>query len=123
MWIIYSLTSRKKIEFLTTLKGDLSPESFSDELVNKTLGSIRAMQEIQTKNGELGCHRYIISNNQTAQNIFEVFAMIRLSNWEEPTVDVAPLFETITDLTIAQKVMDIVYSNPTYRKSLAVKRG
>jgi phosphoenolpyruvate carboxylase len=108
----------EKIEFLTTLKGDLSPDSFSDELVNKTLGSIRAMQEIQTKNGQLGCHRYIISNNQTAQNIFEVFAMIRLSNWEAPTVDVAPLFETITDLSIAPTVMDIVYSNPTYRNHL-----
>ena len=79
------------------------------------------MQEIQTKNGELGCHRYIISNNQTAQNIFEVFAMIRLSNWEEPTVDVAPLFETITDLSIAPKVMDIVYSNPTYRNHLRTR--
>jgi phosphoenolpyruvate carboxylase len=115
------LDEAEKIEFLTTLKGNLSPESFSDELVNKTLGSIRAMQEIQTKNGQLGCHRYIISNNQTAQNIFEVFAMIRLSNWEAPTVDVAPLFETITDLSIAPKVMDIVYSNPTYRNHLRTR--
>lgn len=115
------LDEAEKIEFLTTLKGDLSPDSFSDELVNKTLGSIRAMQEIQTKNGQLGCHRYIISNNQTAQNIFEVFAMIRLSNWEVPTVDVAPLFETITDLSIAPKVMDIVYSNPTYRNHLRTR--
>ena len=115
------LDEAEKIEFLTTLKGDLSPDSFSDELVNKTLGSIRAMQEIQTKNGQLGCHRYIISNNQTAQNIFEVFAMIRLSNWEAPTVDVAPLFETITDLSIAPKVMDIVYSNPTYRNHLRTR--
>ena len=115
------LDEAEKIEFLTTLKGDLSPESFSDELVNKTLGSIRAMQEIQTKNGQLGCHRYIISNNQTAQNIFEVFAMIRLSNWESPTVDVAPLFETITDLSIAPTVMDIVYSNTTYRNHLRTR--
>jgi phosphoenolpyruvate carboxylase len=115
------LDEAEKIEFLTTLKGDLSPDSFSDELVNKTLGSIRAMQEIQTKNGQLGCHRYIISNNQTAQNIFEVFAMIRLSNWEAPTVDVAPLFETITDLSIATKVMDIVYSNPSYRNHLRTR--
>jgi phosphoenolpyruvate carboxylase len=115
------LDEAEKIEFLTTIKGDLSPNSFSDELVNKTLGSIRAMQEIQTKNGQLGCHRYIISNNQTAQNIFEVFAMIRLSNWEAPTVDVAPLFETITDLSIAPKVMDIVYSNPTYRNHLRTR--
>lgn len=113
-----NLNENEKIEFLTTLQGDLSPESFKDELVYKTLGSIRAMKEIQKQNGELGCHRYIISNNQTAQNIFEVFAMIRLSDWEAPNVDVAPLFETISDLTIAPKVMDAVYSNPTYRNHL-----
>ena len=112
------LDESEKIDFLTTLKGDLLPEKFSDDLVNKTLGSIRAMQKIQSQNGELGCHRYIISNNQTAQNIFEVFAMIRLSNWESPTVDVAPLFETISDLSIAPKVMDVVYSDPTYRNHL-----
>ena len=113
-----NLNENEKIEFLTTLQGDLSPESFKDELVYKTLGSIRAMKEIQKQNGELGCHRYIISNNQTAQNIFEVFAMIRLSDWEAPNIDVAPLFETISDLTIAPKVMDAVYSNPTYRNHL-----
>lgn len=113
-----NLNENEKIEFLTTLQGDLSPERFKDELVYKTLGSIRAMKEIQKQNGESGCHRYIISNNQTAQNIFEVFAMIRLSDWEAPNVDVAPLFETISDLTIAPKVMDAVYSNPTYRNHL-----
>ena len=37
------------------------------------------------------------------------------------TVDVAPLFETITDLSIAPKVMDIVYSNPTYRNHLRTR--
>ena len=115
------LDESEKIDFLTTLKGDLLPEKFSDDLVNKTLGSIRAMQKIQSQNGELGCHRYIISNNQTAQNIFEVFAIIRLSNWESPTVDVAPLFETISDLSIAPKVMDVVYCDPTYRNHLRTR--
>ena len=115
------LDESEKIDFLTTLKGDLLPEKFSDDLVNKTLGSIRAIQKIQSQNGELGCHRYIISNNQTAQNIFEVFAIIRLSNWESPTVDVAPLFETISDLSIAPKVMDVVYSDPTYRNHLRTR--
>ena len=115
------LDESEKIDFLTTLKGNLLPEKFSDNLVNKTLGSIRAMQRIQSQNGELGCHRYIISNNQTSQNIFEVFAMIRLSNWESPSVDVAPLFETISDLSIAPKVMDVVYSDPTYRNHLRTR--
>lgn len=108
----------ERIEFLTSLKGDVSPDVFEDETVQKALGSIRAMKEIQQTNGEAGCNRYIISNNQTAQNIFEVFAMIRLSNWTTPSVDVVPLFETIPDLKIAVEVMDKVYSNPNYREHL-----
>ena len=108
-----------KISFLTALQGDVNPDSFEDETVRKALGSIRAMKEIQQTNGEAGSNRYIISNNQTAQNIFEVFAMIRLSDWANPSVDVVPLFETIPDLEIAIEVMDKVYSNPVYRAHLA----
>ena len=37
------------------------------------------MQKIQKSNGESGCHRYIISNNQTAINILEVFTMFKIS--------------------------------------------
>lgn len=109
----------ERISFLTSLTGDVDPDSFEDETVRKALGSIRAMKEIQQTNGEAGSNRYIISNNQTAQNIFEVFAMIRLSDWEAPSVDVVPLFETIPDLKIALEVMDKVYSNPVYREHLA----
>ncbi len=111
-------TEDERIAFLTSLQGDVKPDSFEDETVRKALGSIRAMREIQQTNGEAGCNRYIISNNQTAQNIFEVFAMIRLSDWSTPSADVVPLFETIPDLKIAVEVMDKVYSNPEYRQHL-----
>ena len=109
----------ERIAFLTSLQGDVNPDTFEDETVCKALGSIRAIKEIQQTNGEAGSNRYIISNNQTAQNIFEVFAMIRLSDWKSPTVDVVPLFETIPDLKVAVEVMDKVYSNPVYREHLS----
>ena len=115
-------TEDARIDFLTSLTGDVDPDSFEDETVCKALGSIRAMREIQQTNGEAGCNRYIISNNQTAQNIFEVFAMIRLSDWEAPDVDIVPLFETIPDLEVAVSVMDKVYGNPVYREHLT-RRG
>ena len=115
-------SEKERISFLTSLTGDVDPDTFEDETVRKALGSIRAMKEIQQTNGEAGSNRYIISNNQTAQNIFEVFAMIRLSDWTNPAVDVVPLFETIPDLKIALEVMDKVYSNPVYREHLS-KRG
>ena len=112
-------SEKERISFLTSLTGDVDPDTFEDETVRKALGSIRAMKDIQQTNGEAGSNRYIISNNQTAQNIFEVFAMIRLSDWTNPAVDVVPLFETIPDLKIALEVMDKVYSNPVYREHLS----
>jgi phosphoenolpyruvate carboxylase len=117
-----SMTEQEKMKVLPSLVGDLSLDLFQDDLVKKTLGSIRAMKQIQRSNGEKGCNRYIISNNQSALNVLEVFAMIRLSDWEVPSVDIAPLFETVPDLEVAPDVMDAIYSDPTYRAHLE-RRG
>ena len=87
-----------------------------------TLNSIRAMKLIQKLNGEKGSNRYIISNNQSALNIIEVFSMFRLSDWNNPTVDIVPLFETISDLKMASSVMKHVYENKIYRNHLK-RRG
>ena len=112
------LTVEDKIKFLSTIKGDLNPDSFKDNLVNSTLSSIRAMKLIQRSNGEKGSNRYIISNNQSALNIIELFTMFRLSNWSNPSIDIVPLFETISDLKVAAKVMESVYLDRTYRNHL-----
>jgi len=112
------LSEEKKIKILSKIKGDISPDLFDDELSISTLSSIRAMKEIQLNNGEKACNRYIISNNQSALNILEVFTMFRLSDWDNPTVDIVPLFETVSDLKVASKVMESVYSNPVYKKHL-----
>ena len=117
----YNETEDKKIDFLTGLEGDIMPEEFEDDNVVKTLNSIRAIKQIQENNGEIGCNRYIISNNQTAINIFEVYAMIKLSGFELPKIDIVPLFETIPDLEIAESVMEKVYSNSFYRKHLKTR--
>ncbi len=101
---------------------DLPPTIFSDEITHQTLESIRAMQVIQASNGERGCNRYIISNCQTLENILELFAMCRMSAWENPKVDFIPLFETIPDLDTAAAVMDGLFSNPIYKKHLE-RRG
>ena len=112
------LTVEDKIKFLSTIKGDLNPDSFKDNLVNSTLSSIRAIKLIQRSNGEKGSNRYIISNNQSALNIIELFTMFRLSNWSNPSIDIVPLFETISDLKVAAKVMESVYLDRTYRNHL-----
>ena len=81
------------------------------------------MQKIQKSNGESGCHRYIISNNQTAINILEVFTMFKISGWKKNTFDIIPLFETISDLDIAVEIMEKIYSNDAYRKHLSYRNN
>ena len=116
-----SLSVDKKIKILSNLSGDIPLDSFNDDLVVSTLGSIRAMKLIQNSNGEKGSNRYIISNNQSAVNILEVFSMFRLSDWNKPSIDVVPLFETVSDLNVASLVMESVYKNPVYRKHLSFR--
>jgi phosphoenolpyruvate carboxylase len=116
------LSNEEKIKILSKLKGNITLDSFSEkDLAVSILGSIRAMKTIQNSNGEMGSNRYIISNNQSAVNILEVFAMFKLSDWNTPSVDIVPLFETVSDLKVAANVMESVYNNTLYRKHLNLR--
>ena len=112
------LSEDDRFKALIQMTGDVPPTIFSDQITHRTLESIRSMQHIQKTNGERGCNRYIISNCQSLENILELFAMCRLSNWKEPTVDFIPLFETIPDLAEAGNVMRALFSNPIYKAHL-----
>ena len=109
----------QKLNFLSKLKGNLNPNDIKNTILKSTLESIRSIKTIQKSNGEKGSNRYIISNNQSAVNIMEVFAMFRLSDWSNPTVDIVPLFETVSDLENAESVMKAVYQNKNYRYHLS----
>ena len=113
-----ALSENEQIDFLNNVHGALDPESFEEEVVTKTLGSIYAMKTIQDENGERGSNRYIISNSQSALHVMQAFTFLRLCDWESPTADVAPLFETVPDLIAAPDVMEALYTNPTYSKHL-----
>lgn len=118
-----SLTVEKQIKILSKVKGTVDLSLFEDEEVSKTLRTIKAIKTIQETNGERAANRYIISNNQTALNVMQLYAMLKLVAFEDDlTVDIGPLFETITDLENAHLVMEELYTNPTYQKHLE-KRG
>lgn len=116
------LSEDEQCNILSGIKGAIDPESVSDEMAKATLSSIYAIKKIQAENGEAGANRYIISNNQTALHMLETFAMIRMCDWAQPTVDVIPLFETIPDLEVAGEVMEKLYTNPEYMAHLK-RRG
>ncbi len=117
----YELTEDQKIDVLSKIKGDLNPADFENEITRSTLESVQAIKTIQENNGEEGANRYIISNNESALNVMETFAMIRLNNWENPTVDIIPLFESVDDLQNAHQIMEQLYTNPEYSKHLKAR--
>ena len=117
------LSENKQINILSHIEDSVDISIFTDEIVTKTLGSIVAIKTIQKSNGERGANRYIISNNQTAVNVMETFAMFNLCGFKHNiTADIIPLFETINDLSNAESVMKTLYSNEEYMKHLA-QRG
>jgi len=114
----FSYSSEKRMELLATISGNISPDLFNDEMTKQTLDSIFAIKTIQENNGELGANRYIISNNESALNVMETYALFKLCNWENPSVDIVPLFESIDDLKDADKIMEQLYTNTEYAAHL-----
>lgn len=116
------MTEVDKMAVVSHLKFDLSQHFFENEMTRTTLETIKLMQEIQTENGEKGCNRYIISNNESALNVIETYAMFRLMGWENPTVDIVPLFESVDDLQNAHTIMEQLYQNSVYRQHLKERK-
>ncbi|RYY46831.1 MAG: phosphoenolpyruvate carboxylase [Chitinophagaceae bacterium] len=97
---------------------------FEDEVERDTIESARAVRSIQEINGEAGCHRYIISQCNSALNVIEVYGIFLLAGWkkENLSVDIVPLFETVEDLENAADIMRELYSNAAYKAHLG-RRG
>jgi phosphoenolpyruvate carboxylase len=114
----FELSENEKFEVLSTVKGNLDSNLFENEITKSTIESIQAIKQIQENNGEFGANRYIISNNESALNVMETFALFKLNNWENPSVDIIPLFESVEDLQSAHLIMEKLYSNSTYSNHL-----
>ena len=113
-------TEEEKINALTSISGIFDPELLDDPIHRDTIKSIVAIRIIHQFNGLDGCHRYIISQCNSALNDMEVFALFLLNGWkpEEINIDIVPLFETIDDLKNAADVMRTLYTNPVYKQHL-----
>lgn len=113
-----SWSHEEKVAFLTNNDIIVNEDEFEDPLVKDTFKTIRAIKEIQTKNGEKACHRYIISNSTSSCSVLEVLAMFKFCGIEEINVDIVPLFETIEGLDTARQSMDELYNLAYYKKQL-----
>ncbi|HWW43373.1 phosphoenolpyruvate carboxylase [Pedobacter sp.] len=118
------LSEAEKIKVLSFKSAKVIYPEQSDELINDTLQTISEIREIQNSNGELACHRFIISNCQQASDILQLVELFLWNGWNEEnlTIDFVPLFETVNDLEGASEIMETLYTHPFYRKHLE-KRG
>ena len=115
----FDFTESDQIQFLSNVNGKINLSYFSDELVLNTLNTIKVIKKIQINNGEKAANRYIISNNKTALNVMQLFAMLKLVAFNENlSIDICPLFETIEDLENASGVMKVLYENTAYSAHL-----
>lgn len=118
------LNEEEQIDVLLKLRFKPSSLKFEDPFITELLESFEVIGEIQDLNGEEGCHRYVISNCQSALDVVKVFqlANLILSKDDRLPLDIVPLFETIEDLLKAPEIMKALYSIPAYRDHLK-KRG
>ena len=115
----HDLSEKEQVAILSKVEGEVDLSLINDEETLKALETMKVIKTIQDENGEKAANRYIISNNQTTLNVMQLFAMLKLVAFQdELTVDIGPLFETITDLENAPKVMEELYTNPEYAKHL-----
>jgi len=119
----FELTEVEKIEVLSGVSGNLDAGVFENEITRSTIESIQSIRKIQENNGEFGANRYIISNNESALNVMETFALFKLNNWEDSSVDIIPLFESVDDLQNAYVIMEKLYTNPVYAAHLASRNN
>jgi phosphoenolpyruvate carboxylase len=119
-----ALNADEKINFLVNAPQVNINKDYSNDLVNDTFVNIHGIKKIQEINGEVGCSRYIISQNNTALNVLEVYGLFLASGWQKQylPIDIVPLFETIDDLQHASGIMETLYSNDTYRNHIT-QRG
>lgn len=96
------------------------PEHQQNPVLLSNLEAFAAISTIQAQNGEKGLCRYVISNTSSAFDVLELLTMLHLAGKfsQQVSVDIIPLFESITDLENATHIMEQLYKNDCYAAHL-----
>jgi phosphoenolpyruvate carboxylase len=114
------LSEAELIDILLHQNISLDANDYDEEIVKDTIKNVSQLAEIQVKNGEQGCNRYIISNSEDVFSMLYVYALFRWCGWadKEITFDIVPLFETMKGMDNAEATMQRLFSLKEYRKHL-----
>ncbi len=99
----------------------VSADQFDEGLIRETVLNISQLKEIQRKNGETGCNRYIISNSEDIYSVLYVFGLLRWCCWEKEAMpmDIIPLFESMDGMKNSETIMSELFDMPEYRSHVA----
>ncbi len=100
---------------------------YSDETRGE-LEICRAAAEVRRRYGDASIVNYVISKTDGVSDVLEVALLLREAGLLRPHEDrldlnIVPLFETITDLRNAGRVMDRLLSLPGYARFLPARNG
>jgi len=118
--ITNSLEELKKEELISILinnKISINENDFEDEIVKDTIKNIAQLKDIQSKNGEAGCNRYIISNSEDIFSVLFVYGLLKWAMTEEEQIpmDIIPLFESMEGMTNSETIMQELFEISEYR--------
>jgi phosphoenolpyruvate carboxylase len=120
-----NLSEVDKLKALSFRHAKIIYNGEQDSLIKDTLETIAQIKQMQQSNGEMACHRFIISNCQQASDILQLIELFLWNGWEaeELSIDFVPLFETVNDLSGAAEIMEILYTNDFYQQHLQRRGG
>jgi phosphoenolpyruvate carboxylase len=125
-------SSRPAAERLARLRRVLeqgeAPPGSPDALATRTLEVFQSIAECRARYGPDAVGPYIISMTQGADDVLAVLVLARWGGLAQSgnahvPLDVAPLFETVTDLAAAPEVMRELLADSYYRAHLADRGG
>ena len=106
----------------------VGPELPLDRQTRRTLELFGVMRRLQHELGEDAVSSYIISMARSAEDLLRVLLLAREAGLVDLSrdpprsrLDVVPLFETLSDLEGAPRVMAGLFCDPLYRRQLAAR--
>lgn len=124
-WLDRDRTTRATRLRRAILEGEV-PAAAPDAEHQKTLEVFRAIADCQREHGPEAIGPFIISMAEGVDDVLTVLLLARwsgcVSNAGAVPLDVAPLFETVDDLTAAPTTLEALLSDPVYAEHLGTRQ-
>ena len=113
------------ISILLHQKIEVNADQYEEEIVKDTIRTIAQLKDIQHKNGEEGCNRYVISHSEDSLSVLFVYSLLKWCCWgeEKITMDIIPLFESMEAMANSEFIMKELFNIQEYRNHISQRRN